>query len=236
MFAIENFPKILKDTWWSSDSFSNPLLLRMIAELFEDNLNFQLTDANLYSIYENFVEKLIANLHEKGQIVFNDIILMGVQTVIESYQKEAVQVVLQICGSDSSNILSMFKNISELPVDKLLRIGLMFEDGTGQLHFVHNSFAEYFVAKFLIDKTFEHGNQSEEESKALAELWVEVLQKPESAIVRKFLEDAIKQLNELNEPPKPSSVITQHISRIDPCIRTYLVEEHCLNLMKMLLP
>lgn len=231
LFEIENFLKTSENSS-SSDYFSNPLLLRMIAELFMDNLNFQLADANLYSIFDEFVQKSIEKLYEKGAEAYNDIKDTGSRPLIECYQKKAVYVVLENPKIQKSNFPSLFRKIPELPVHKIVRIPILFDDGFGQLYFVHKTFAEFFVARFLIEKTFGQEYNSEDESDALAALWLKVLEILEFKMIRKFLEGKIAEIG-TNAKENSSKNIFENIKKSNSNILNRLAREGCINLIKL---
>lgn len=107
----------------------------------------------------------------------------------------------------------------------------MFDDGSGQSHFVHRTFEEFFVTKFLIEKTIERENQSEEESEAVAELWVNMLKMHALEMVRKFLESKIGKF-EITAQKNSSKKVFDVIKKRNSEILLRLASEGCINLVK----
>jgi NACHT domain len=88
----EKFLEKINTISWSNKSVLNPMLCRMTAEICEDP-NFQLVDANLFSIYDEFVSKMIKNLRKKGPEAEKDAtkFIKNVD-IIECHQRKAVEI------------------------------------------------------------------------------------------------------------------------------------------------
>jgi hypothetical protein len=193
MKSIEKFLKTLEKRSWHS--VSNPMLLRMIVELFDDNLDFELNETNLFSIYDEFVAKMIGKLAEKGPEAKNDStqFIMNVN-IIECHQKKAAEVMFGGKSNELSAAIDIFfKHTPDLSIDQMTRIGLVFDDGSGELHFIHRTFVEFFVAKFIVEKMFKLKFQSEEELNAVADLWMEAMRMSDGEMIRKFLDEEMKR-------------------------------------------
>ena len=116
----------------------SPLLVTMISELDEEDLE----DFNIYTLYERFLKKKIEIRNEKGPLVKDDIvkITMNSTDILQIHRKMALQLLLV----DSLQI-QKFK----IDEEQITRIGLLYFDGENY-QFVHRSFAEYFLANYLI--------------------------------------------------------------------------------------
>jgi hypothetical protein len=55
---IDEFLEQLANGWWS-ENVSNPLLIQMIAQIFEDDLDFDLKSANIFTIYQQITIQMI---------------------------------------------------------------------------------------------------------------------------------------------------------------------------------
>lgn len=123
----------------------NPMLLSMIGKYVLNFPNIDLKNLNLYSMYSLFVEETFKQYLEKAEENNN------VDEIIETHQKEAFKLVY---GYEKSHKLwqkSLYAS------KKMTQIGLMYEDDD-RIHFVHKTFAEYFVAKYYVQNIFESQN------------------------------------------------------------------------------
>lgn len=221
-------------------SHSSPLLIRMVAELFEDDFNFELSVANLYTIYDDFVNKMIERLALKGSEAVNDSVkFIRNVNIIECHQKKALEVIFGWSGmrNELKNAISMcLMETPEIAVDQLVRIGLMFDDGTGKLHFIHRTFAEFFKDQFTIEKTFKQNLQSKNEFETMAALWLVVIKKGSAKMSRKFLDARIKGIEHEENNESSLLVLRSLEKRIEgePHILGYSAREGCMNLIKFI--
>lgn len=228
--SIEKFVETLERHSWR-DTISNPMLIRMIAELIEDDFDFQLADSNLFSIYDNFVNKMIGNLARKGSEAASDAIFFMRMNIIECHQKRALEVMLE---TDENSMNLCFRKTPKLPVDKMVRIGLLFDDGTGELNFFHRTFAEFFTAQFIFEKVFKQNFQSQEELEAITKFWLEAMTMGGGRIIRKFLDEELRNF-EFDSDCESSKLVLESIERrfeSDRRVLGYLAKDGCMNLIE----
>lgn len=146
---IENFLENL------STDFSNPLLLRMIADIIDENGETKLSLLNCFLIYEHFIDKIIENYrNEKGLLAkkISDEFMKGtLPKIFEFHQKKAFEVVFSYQKKMKVIIDALFIN-TQNPVssEEIARVGLMNEE----FFFDHRTFAEFLVANFLFRNIF----------------------------------------------------------------------------------
>lgn len=143
----------------SKDRFlSNPLMLRMISEIAIDENYFGMSNLNLYSIFDTFIDKKLEIFHLKGQQSWSDvkkILKSSSLNVMLVHQASALKYMLQsyfLVGSvyNISN-LEIMKQISTLTNDQVSRYGILNVDSENYFKFTHQSFAEFLVARFFVD-------------------------------------------------------------------------------------
>jgi hypothetical protein len=191
---IESIEKFLKKL--SLFAVTNPMLLSLIAGLFEDDPSFQLEAVNLYSLYDSFVSRMIRNLFEKGPQAMDDSTdFIRHINIEECHRKKAME---EIFVFDPRNhygpaIQAIFSDCSDLSVDQMVRIGLMFDDGAGQVHFIHRTFAEFFFAQSFINGIFRLEFRIEDLS-AWITMWNKVMSMSDGGVIRRFVDCAVEGL------------------------------------------
>lgn len=143
-----------------------PLLLRMIAEIFDDNPKLDLRNANRFSIYDDFIKKMFKRCMKKGPEAEESLARQfGNLDVFEFHLKTAFHIIFEdemVTPSVDELIKTRF-NISSTPdVEDVTRIGLMYFDGS-RFYFVHRSFAEFFIAKYFFETIFLKKFRSQDE-------------------------------------------------------------------------
>lgn len=213
---IESFLRLLMNHSWLSDSFSNPLLLRMIAELFEDDSSFELSSTSMFSVYDHFASKMVEKSLDKGPEAKKNLVnCYGNAKIIEFYQKKAFQVMFRRMDVDDV-IVSVVKmievslNNAETPsVDDVVRVGLMYCDGSDNFHFIHRTFAEFYIAKFLYETVFLARFCSKEELHAAMEVLALVLIKEYwYKMIKVFLDNAVGSLKFQSNSSKTEIIVT----------------------------
>lgn len=133
-------------------SFSNPLTVRIIAEIIDDDFA-DLNEINLFDIYDTLIKKLIVRCMSKGleaKIALSE--TFGNDQINKFCVKLAIESTLQ-----SKSIQTMKESLDAF-VDKasesaVLHLGLVTSGDDGKLKFVDASFAEFFIARHIF-KTF----------------------------------------------------------------------------------
>lgn len=160
---IEKVEKILKEiNVGGSRDFNTPLMLRMVAEIQDDpKLN---NSANLYQVYELFVIKKNRIWIDKGELAKHagtDIFLtMSSINIVQIYQKFALlQEKLNFASSSLilklSNLKILKKKIPEnFPFEEISRLGILSIENEVKFEFSHRTFAEFFIAQYIIDNIY----------------------------------------------------------------------------------
>lgn len=187
---IEKFFEIIEKISFQNDSVSNLVVIQMTVELLEDDLYFKI-DKNLFTIYDEYVKKMFVKLAQKGSEAENDLVMFVRNIAINKFhQQKAFEITKEF---KNATINKFFSSMPELSVEQLVRIGLMFDDGTGNIHFVHRTFADFFIAGFIYEKTLNQIEQSDKASKRVADLWLEALQLVDNGKgIRKFMDERAK--------------------------------------------
>lgn len=135
----------------------NPLVMNMIGEIFsdpEEKHDYTWTTFNFYHVYDLFIEKLLRRFTQKGPEATVDVVKMlntGFDTVgpLGFFQKKAFEVMF----NEGDAILEIFKNIEfQMTFEQVARVGIMTAESQERLFFVHNTIAEYLVARFFREK------------------------------------------------------------------------------------
>lgn len=139
--------KFTNDGWKLS-----PLLLKMISQVSFDSLNADFGFNDIFGVYEKFVDQMIGGIlavsNEKN--VTSPASLKGfcqnVALLVKLHQNPTITL------DDLKLINLCFKNVSAPSVDEVIRSGLIHSDESGQLFFVHQTFADYFVVDFFLKR------------------------------------------------------------------------------------
>jgi len=161
---VEKFLNIitkLSDDGNSIQKFNTPLMLRLVAEVYE---NQKILDSiNLYEIYNSFINKKIELWAKRGEIVNKMVpkfLMAEKSTPIQLYQKYGL---LNGIGHFSSSTLifkiKLLKIIQkkipkDIPYDEISRMGIVYINGENNFEFAHRTFAEFFIAKYFIQNLY----------------------------------------------------------------------------------
>jgi hypothetical protein len=177
---------------------TNPLLLRMISEIlgdedshFDENVTF-----NFFSIYDAFVDKKLEITREKGKTVDKDvdnILKKSTVNLMQVHQAYALKQIfsyyLKVNGANfTTSDLQIMKSISKLSSSETSRLGILDVRSETDFTFVHQTFAEFLVARFLID-IFEDFDLTNSESDSHIKIYLlnSVLYSGKLQLVRNFV-------------------------------------------------
>ena len=189
----------------------NPLQTRMLAEAFEKEVKtYCLSEKSelelpkelcLVDLYRKFIkEKIVIFFKSKGEIAeeqHNDINLFDI-SVTKNHQKLALEVILP----ELKDTVLKPEESDMLAPEAISRIGIVqyIDD---KPHFIHHSFAEYYVAEFL-------ATQLKNETRLLLEvlnILFKILLEAHYAVIRCFLDELLVN-------PEKSKVIKQYGEQI----------------------
>lgn len=194
---IEELLSNLRRNSQLSGAVSNPILLRIITEIFEDEVSNLITKANFYSVYKSFIKKIIENFLDKGfhAQVDSATFLTYSTDLMAFHQKRALEVIF-VASSDElrESIPICFEGIDELPVEQITRVSFTVSDSSGRLQFVHRTFAEFFITDFFNKNLF---GIDVIRSNAVATLFHEafVEQKNNSGMIGHFFDGVLETLS-----------------------------------------
>lgn len=143
---IESFFMKMETNRWSVNPVENPQVIGMIIEIFKENL--ELSEKNLYQVYDQFTKKMIAKAMQKGQDVQKDMAqLLGDSKFVSFHTKVAFQAIFS--NFTISKILieefdELLEEISSPSMDEISRVGLIFTAGPGHFQFIHHTFFKIF--------------------------------------------------------------------------------------------
>lgn len=202
--AIEKLMSFLSKNhlFWSTitnDIISNPLFMRIAAEIYDDEAIQQtksgkcFTLCNLYLIYERFIEKKFSLWMRKGRLSIGDQIEIhrSSKSVLRCHLKVALE---QTFNDSKVNSLVEESNLTD---EQIFRVGLTTYTGF-KLQFMHRTFAEFFIADFLFknifmpDKSSSKCRKSLKENRVVMRLFVRVLTSDEYQMIRAFLGNALE--------------------------------------------
>ncbi|XP_070507649.1 uncharacterized protein [Chironomus tepperi] len=156
---LEKVQKIVKSTG-SKQSFDTPLMLGMIAELIaSDEIIYE--SENLYQIYLKFVKKKIDNWKKKSDFAlkFYDDSFTDHRTfdMMKLYQSYALKTEASYRGikANALKLRIMRQKIpAELTSDEISRMGILYINDGKNVEFAHRTFAEFFIAQYLIESIY----------------------------------------------------------------------------------
>jgi ankyrin repeat protein len=151
-----------------------PLQILMLAEAFDEEvktfcqsaksmpqLEFKL---DLLGLYGRFIErKYDIYQEEKFQVPVSNVVAIeqrkrDLKSLREDYQLQALKVLF------TEEQVALFQNNNQctFSVEQLTRIGIVQVSHDGKPHFIHRTFAEYYVADFLVNRLTEGNNISQQ--------------------------------------------------------------------------
>lgn len=174
----------------SSSLIGIPLLVRMIAEIYQDGLIASTVNETIDSIYKHFIKKLFHIWRKnKGKLSDED------QEEIDMTSNHGVMEVHQIISLKYFFGSDMIFNYDEdeWSNEKISRVGIIHFDDMKIPRFLHETFAEYFVGEFIFSKL-----KSSNEISFLSQLFFNVLENEQHQMIRLFLNQTLKKI-ELKE-------------------------------------
>lgn len=129
-----------------------PLQMRMIGEIYEEDAkvyltgevepNYAITRIDLFGLYEQFIEKKEGvYLDDKKMLRPSDPLRAK---EIRSLQNDHIELALQIVFDTKSST-------SNRNLDDCIGLGIVEQASNGQYNFIHRTFAEFLIAKYLLD-------------------------------------------------------------------------------------
>jgi hypothetical protein len=161
---LEKGQKVIESIERSEDLITNPLLLVMISEILVDDDFDVNTILSLYSIYDFFIEKKLEIVQSKEGSIRNvvaKVLKSSSVNVMQIHQSYALQLIFRKkekkLQSEEDNDdesfaldLQIMESIEKLSELQISRFGIL-NVNLGYFSFAHRTFAEFLVARYLID-------------------------------------------------------------------------------------
>lgn len=200
------------DQYSETKSFiESPLLLSIIAEMSIDEEKDITTigTINLYTIYNKFMLKKLKLIHEEGKIVIEDTDkaqMKATHPTFEQYQYFALENIfeslitshvydLQFEKKDLV-ILEKYKNF-KFDKNELSRHGILIFDHRDKPDFIHKTFYEFFIVKYIVDYVYEDSAEKHQiECENRIKLFFKLIRKEEKTKkIREFIRNYIDSYN-----------------------------------------
>lgn len=163
---IEEFLTALETNSHLWGTVSNPIILRLVVEIFDDDEEVKLVQSNFYSIYESFSMKMINIFATKGLIAQKELgkAILDSTDLTLLHQKIAFQIIFREDKQGIEKVLKLcFKDPRPIVIEQILRVGLIALDDFGNFQFIHQTFAEFFIANFFFKQIFADNIRSDDE-------------------------------------------------------------------------
>jgi ankyrin repeat protein len=184
-----------------------PLQTRMLAEAFEEDFrSFYVSEKsepelpyklNLLGLYRRFIDsKYDIFYKEKSKVKPGNVGADGIrERDLKNIHVEHQLLALEALFTEEQVTFLHIQPHSSFSDEDLARIGIALRNHEGKPHFIHRTFAEYFVADFLINQLTKKTKQNAQVKELLLN---EVLLQKDCHVIRAFL-------NGLLESSKPST-------------------------------
>jgi len=185
-----------------------PLQTRMLAEAFEEEfISFYMSQTtqpefprklDLLGLYRQFIDRKYDIYYEEkstaqpGNAVIGDLRELIFEQLQEKHQLLALEVMFT---EDQVAVLQNY-NHSTFPDEKLARIGIVQRNSEGKPNFTHRTFAEYYVAEFLIKQLSQKTKQHTQVQEVLLNI---VLLRKDFQVIRAFLNGLLEKSEPLRE-------------------------------------
>ena len=194
-----------------------PLQTRMLAEAFDQEVNAFCQSSELLSdlpfkldligLYGRFIErKYDIYQEEKFRVNVNNVAAIGQRKrELKSLREDHQQLALKVLFTEEQ--MALFQNRERsFSTEDLTRIGIVQVSHDGKPHFIHRTFAEYYVADCLVNRLTEGNNISDEE---LTFILKDVFLQNDYRVIRVFMDGLLSN-------SKPShEVLKQRGNRIN---------------------
>ena len=221
----------------SKDFIFNPLLLQMIGEINCDDSSPLSVDCSFYTIYERFFKLMLQNCMSKGPVVQED--LADFMLEVKSFhQIKALKKVFHNSEEIDEIIEMCFDDYEPPTVEKMTRIGLMFADSLGTFQFIHQTFAEFFIADFLLNIVLKQNVKKPDVLEIFSNFLLKILTMPDYKMIRTFINDVFGRFD-LAKDNRRFDTLKKLVERffIDDQnfdIFYLYVEENFFNIIKMI--
>lgn len=139
----------------NSNFYSTPMHLFMLAEFFDklDLAAFHEQEINIYMLYKGFITKKYEIWHEKGPLakVENAEIQQSNSNLQQIFIRLGLEELFDASDCRFPTVPEIFDDFSD---EMIARVGLLNLGHDGSKYFLHQTFAEYFAADFILKGIF----------------------------------------------------------------------------------
>lgn len=193
----------------SSDWIANPLLMKMITEIFDDDDGEDcFAKTNYFSIYDKFIGKIINRFQNNGPEAKNYVTLnlRNAIGIFKIQQQLALKTIFQNCSIKMND----FCKPCVLSAEQTVRVGFMYDDSGdfSNLQFTHKTYAEFFVAEFLYKKICLQDFEIGEDLETVIELFLAIIGESEYdfRMIRVFMDHALESFEDHENAEKTKIV------------------------------
>ena len=174
-----------------------PLQTRMLAEAFDEEVKifYEPTESmpelpsklNLLGLYERFIERKY-NIYQEEKLkasVNTEAAKEQRERDLKSIREENQLLALKVLFTDEQVALFENKRKCSFSTEELTRIGIVQVSHDGKPHFIHRTFAEYYVADCLVKLLTEEDNTSEQIQNFILK---DIFQERQYQVIRAFID------------------------------------------------
>lgn len=132
------------------DAFKNPMIIIMITKIYKEIDE----NDNLYSIYDKYIKLIFRNMEVKGELRkkdFDNLSKVTTATITEMHQMLAVQSLVDDKILFTIKKLDIFNYKYEFTIYQLLGLEILCGRTVDTCFFIHKTFPEFLIAKFIIE-------------------------------------------------------------------------------------
>jgi hypothetical protein len=144
----------------------------------------------LLGLYGQFIDRKYDIYYKKSTAQAGNVVIEGIlEFIFEQLQEKHQLLALEALFTKSQVAFLQSYNCSTFPDVELARIAVVHRNSDGKPQFIHLTFAEYFVAEFLIKQLTQTTKQHEQVLELLLNV---VLLKEDCQVIRAFLDGLLK--------------------------------------------
>jgi hypothetical protein len=218
IYAKEIIKKLVKSINDKEREFTGiPLQTRMLAETFErevkifcqspESIPVLRSKLDLIALYRKFIEsKYDIYLEEKFQVRKTNVNAKEQrESDLKIMREDHSLLALKVLFNKETVALLQDKRQCTFSDQKLNKFGIVQISHEGKLHFIHRTFAEFYVADCLVNRLTEGNNTSEQIQKFILKV---IFLEREYMVIRVFMEGL------LSSSKPPNEVLQQYGNRI----------------------
>jgi ankyrin repeat protein len=216
----------------------------MLAEAFDEEVRIFYQSAEsvsllefkleLFELYGQFIERKYDIFQEDKFIVRagNVVAIEQRERDLKNMRKDHQLLALKVLFTEEQVVLIESKSDCTFSIEQLTRIGIVQVSDEGKPHFIHHTFAEYYVADCLVNRLTEGNNTSEQ---LLSFILKDIFQKEQHQVVRAFIDGLLSRSKISKEMLKQYGNQTHDLRKYDDKILHRAAFEGNANIIGFLL-